>query len=157
MPVELIEGADQAGLRRALANAGVPRILLIAPGSAPPAGLGVDEGWVPTDATDDEVEQCARNVLVRLAASNCVESVDERVWSYAGRSFRLTRLQARLFAELANHRSTIVTHERLMAVGWAGQPVNQMSLDSAMQRLRDQLVGTGLYVRSRRAIGFVLA
>ena len=32
-----------------------------------------------------------------------------------------------------------------MAVGWQGRPVNQMSLDSAMQRLRDQLIGSGLF------------
>ena len=44
-----------------------------------------------------------------------------------------------------------------MAVGWQGEPVNQMSLDSAMQRLRDQLIGSGLFVRSRRGIGFALA
>ena len=124
LPVELVEWTEQPGLRRALANAGVPRVLLVHPEAEPPPTLGVDEGWVWMDATDAEVEQCARDVLDRLAASERVELVDERVWSYSGRTFRLTRLQARLFAELAAHRGTTVTHERLMAVGWPGEPVN---------------------------------
>ena len=156
LPVELVELTERSGLRKALANAGVPRILLVDPGEPPPT-LGVDEGWVSKDATDAEVEQCARDVLDRLAASARVEVVDERVWSYAGRPFRLTRLQARLFAELAAHRGTTVTHERLMSVGWPGEAVNHAAFDSAMQRLRDQLVGTGLHVRSSRGTGFALA
>ena len=156
-PIELVEWTQPSWLRRALANAGVPRILLVAPGDSPPSNLGVDEAWLPMEATDAEVEQCARKLLERLAADNRVELIGERVWTYAGRTFRLTPLQARLFAELSAHRGIIVTHERLMAVGWKGEPVNHMSLDSAMRRLRDHLVGTGLCVRSRRTVGFVLA
>ncbi len=108
------------------------------------------------NATDAEVEQCARDVLERLKASERIRFVAERVWSYSGRTFRLTRLQARLFAELVAHRGTTVTHDRLMAVGWPGEPVSHGSLDSALQRLREQLVGTGLHVRSTRCVGFAL-
>lgn len=156
LPVELVEWTEQPGLRRALANAGVPRVLLVDPGTAPPSALGVDEGWVRSDATDAEIDACARAVLARLVANDRIELVGDRVWSYLGRTVRLTQLQSRLFAELAASRGVTVSHQRLMVVGWQGKSVNHMSLDSAMQRLRDQLIGTGLCVRSRRGIGFVL-
>ena len=100
LPVELVEWTDQSGLRRALANAGVPRVLLVDPGTEPPTLIGVDEGWVRVDATDDEIAECARAVLARLAARERIERVGDRAWSYLGRTFRLTRLQSRLFAEL---------------------------------------------------------
>ena len=133
-------------------------MLLVQADSLPPTTLGVDEGWVPADATDAEVEQCAREVLERLAASGKVEVhlVAERTWSCSSRTFRLSLLQARLFGELEAHRGTTVTHQRLMEVGWRGEPVPQWSLRSAIQRLREQLIGTGLHVRSARCVGFAL-
>jgi DNA-binding response OmpR family regulator len=109
------------------------------------------------DATDEEVDQCARTVLERLVTSGPIESVGECVWSHLGRAFRLTRLQAPLFGELVAQRGATVTHERLTAVGWPGEPVNLVALDSAIQRIRDQLVGTGLYVRTIRCVGYALA
>ena len=63
------------------------------PGTEPPTMVGVDEGWVRVDATDDEIAECARAVLARLAAHERIERVGDRVWSYLGRTFRLTRLQ----------------------------------------------------------------
>jgi hypothetical protein len=155
--VELVEWSTQAGLRKALANAGVPRVLLVEPGAEPPTPLGVDEGWVRMDATDDEVAECARTVLERLITSAPIESIGACVWSHLGRAFRLTRLQASVFGELMAHRGTTVTHEQLTAVGWPGAPVNLVALDSVIQRIRDQLVGTGLHVRTIRCVGYALA
>jgi hypothetical protein len=157
LPVELVEWSTQAGLRKALANAGIPRVLLVEPGVDPPTPLGVDEGWVRKDATDDEVDECARTVLERLATTEPIESVGSCAWSHLGRSFRLTRLQATVFGELVAQRGTTVTHERLTAVGWPGEPVNLVALDSVIQRIRDRLVGTGLCVRTVRCVGYALA
>lgn len=157
LPVELVEWSTQADLRKALANAGIPRVLLVQPGAQPPTPLGVDEGWVHMDATDDEVDECARTVLERLVTSAPIVSIDERVWCHRGREFRLTRLQALVFGELVAKRGTTVTHEELTAVGWPGEPVNLVALDSAIQRIREQLVGTGLSVRTVRCVGYALA
>ncbi len=157
LPVELVEWSTQAGLRKALANAGIPRVLLVEPGAELPTPLGVDEGWVRMDATDDEVDQCARTVLERLGRNAPIESIGECVWSHLGRAFRLTRLQAPIFGELVARRGETVTHERLTAIGWPGEPVNLVALDSAIQRMRDQLVGTGLFVRTIRCVGYALA
>jgi DNA-binding response OmpR family regulator len=132
-------------------------VLLVQPGVEPPTPLGVDEGWVRIDATDDEIDQCARTVLERLETSEPIESLGECVWSHLGRPFRLTRLQASIFGELVARRGTIVTHERLTAVGWPGEPLNLVALDSAIQRIRDQLVGTGLHIRTVRCVGYALA
>jgi DNA-binding response OmpR family regulator len=156
LPVELIEWDGPPGLRRALANAGVPRILLVERGTTPPISVGVDEAWLWSDVTDSELEHCAHAVLDRLRTGEQVERVDSRTWSYAGRAFRLSRLQARLFAELASSRGTTVARDRLLAAGWERSVPNQATLSSAIQRLRTQLVGTGLQVRSTRQIGFVL-
>ncbi len=157
LPVELVEWSTQAGLRKALANAGIPRVLLVQPGIEPPSPLGVDEGWVRTDATDDEIDQCARDVLERLVTSAPIESLGACVWSHLGRPIRLTPLQASVFGELVARRGTTVTHERLTDVGWPGEPVNLVALDTAIQRIRDQLVGTGLHIRTIRCVGYALA
>jgi hypothetical protein len=157
LPVELVEWPTQACLRKALANAGIPRVLLVQAGDEPPAPLGVDEGWVRMDATDDEIDQCARAVLERLATSDLINSMGDGVWSHLGCTFRLTPLQGHVFAELVAQRGTTVTHERLTAVGWPGKPVNLVALDSAIQRIREQLVGTGLHIRTVRCVGYALA
>ncbi len=157
LPVELVEWSTQAGLRKALANAGIPRVLLVPPGTEPPTPIGVDEGWVRTDATDDEIDQCARNVLERLVATEPIESMGECVWLHRGRAIRLTPLRAPVFGELVARRGTTVTHEQLTAVGWPGEPVNLVALDTAIQRIRDQLVGTGLHIRTIRCVGYALA
>lgn len=157
LPVELVEWPTQNGLRKALANAGISRVLLVQPGEEPPTPLGVDEGWVRMDATDDEVDQCARTVLERLVTSEPIESMGECVWSHRGRTIRLTRLRAPVFGELVARRGTTVTHERLAAVGWPGEPLNLLALDTAIQRIRDELVGTGLHIRTIRCVGYALA
>ena len=157
LPVELVEWSTQTRLRKALANAGIPRVLLVQPGAEPPTPLGVDEGWVRMDATDDEVDQCARTVLERLATSEPVESTGACVWSHRGRMIRLTPLRAPVFGELVAQRGTTVTHERLAAVGWPGEPLNLVALDTAIQRIRDELVGTGLHIRTIRCVGYALA
>jgi hypothetical protein len=157
LPVELVDWPTQAGLRKALANAGIPRVLLVQPRAEPPTPLGVDEGWVRMDATDDEVDQCARTVLGRLVTTEPIESIGECLWSHRGRAIQLTRLRAPVFGELVAQRGTTVTHERLAAVGWPGEPVNLAALDTAIQRIRDELVGTGLHIRTTRCVGYALA
>jgi hypothetical protein len=157
LPVELVEWPTQAGLRKALANAGIPRVLLVQPADDPPTPLGVDEDWVTADAGDDEIDRCARALLERLSTRDAIESMGDGVWSHLGRSFRLTPIQGLVFAELVAQRGTTVTHERLTAVGWPGKPVNLVALDTAMQRIREQLVGTGLFVRTVRCVGYALA
>ena len=156
LPVELVEWPNQIGLREALAKAGVARVLLVEAGCEPPETLGVDEGWVWSNATDDEIDDCGRAVLDRLAATGRIERVDARTWSCSGLTFRLTPLRARLFAELAANRGSTVANEYLLTVGWPGRAVNPGSLESAVRRLRSQLIGTGLCVRSKRGVGFVL-
>lgn len=157
LPVELVEWPNQAGLRKAFANAGIPRVLFLQPGAEPPSPLGVDEGWVRMDATDDEVDQCARTVLERLVTREPIESMGECVWSHRGRAIRLTRLRAPVFGELVAQRGTTVTHERLAEVGWPGEPVSLGALDTAIQRIRDELIGTGLQIRTVRCVGYALA
>jgi DNA-binding response OmpR family regulator len=154
--VELVAWPERSGLRRALAHAGVPRVLLVDNGTLPPPSLGVDEEWVWSDAPDHEVDERARSVLARLQSTGEIEDRGDDTFCHAGRPFRLPRLQARLFAELAAHRGTPVARERLIEVGWPERNVSH-ALEVEIGRLRDRLVGTGLFIRSLRHGGYELA
>ena len=156
LPVELVEWPEQAGLRKALAHAGVPRVLLVDIASPLPPGLGVDEDWVWSNATDEHIAERARAVLRKLRRPALIERRTDGTWSHAGHVFRLPRLQARLLAELAEHRGTAVPRERLVEVAWPGRRASRRPLEVAIGRLRDGLVGTGLYVRPTRGVGYQL-
>jgi len=56
-------GADR---RRALADAGVPRLLFIAPGHAAPPPLDLYEDWVRVPASPEEVALRAANLSHRV-------------------------------------------------------------------------------------------
>lgn len=156
LPVELVEWPRQRGLRVALAKAGVARVLLVERGCEPPLSLAIDEAWVWSDATEDEIDACGRKVLDRLAVTTPIERLDEQTWSCQGLSFHLTPTGSRLFAELVARRGEAVANDRLIEVGWRGGRVTPWSVESAVRRLRTQLIGTGLCVRSKRGVGFVL-
>jgi len=156
LPVELVEWPDQRGLRVALAKAGVARVLLVERGCEPPLTLAIDESWVWSDATEDEIDDCGRDMLDRLSASTPIERLDEQTWACLGLRFHLTPIGSRLFAELVASRGMAVANERLVEVGWRGGRVTPWSVESAVRRLRTQLIGTGLCVRSKRGVGFVL-
>ena len=151
-----MEWPTQADLRKALAHSGVPRVLLVTVGTPPPV-LGVDEGWMWSDATDNDIDECADAVLARMRSAETVERGSDGTWSHAGCVFRLPLQQARLMEELAAHRGTPVPRRRLIEVAWPGQIVRRCAIDVAIGRLRDRLVGTGLCIRSARGIGYELA
>ena len=155
--VEVVEWPSQQALRRVLANAGVPRLLIVDRDTSAPDWIGIDETWVWSDASDEQLDQASRDLLARLGQDSTIERVGTYSWTSAGRVFCLTPLLARLFAELVAERGVTVTHERLMAAGWGQAAVAEHTLTDAVQRLRNQLVGTGLLIRTRRAVGFVLA
>jgi Transcriptional regulatory protein, C terminal len=155
-PLELVGWPHQAALRKALANAGVPRVLLVDSDATPPDSVGIDEGWVWASASDRQIDECARRVLEQLRDHLAIVRIDTQTWSVSDRRLRLTPLRARLFAELVEHRGDTVPYDRLIEIGWPGPSITRGALQIAVKRLREQLVGTGLCIRSTRGIGFLL-
>jgi hypothetical protein len=57
---------SEAARRATLARAGVPRLLFVEPGAAPPELWDVDEDWVRVPASAEEVMLRANTLKIRL-------------------------------------------------------------------------------------------
>lgn len=158
LPVELVAWPGDERLRTALARAGVPRLLLVAPDSSLPADLGVDEDWVRLPAGGDDVVQRAQQ-LVRVADRLEREAPfidDARVLHRGGMAVPLTATASAILAVLLERRGTVVSADELAALVWPGAAPSHDAVHRAVTRLRRRLAGLHLVVRSVRKAGFVI-
>ena len=158
LPVELVLWPSEDNRRDALARAGVPRLLLVAPHAAPPAAVGIDEDWVRLPAADSDLMLRATQLLrfdARLRID--VPFVDEnRVLHRAGRTATLTHAEASIMSLLIARAGEVVPLADLESEAWGGVAPSRDAIDAAIYRLRRRLEGLSLCIRSVRNRGFVL-
>jgi DNA-binding response OmpR family regulator len=156
--VEILRWPDQRAQRDALARAGIPRLLLVEHGAAPPRELGVDEDWVRLPSDPEYVEARAR--LLRRWVGGLRRTpphlADDGQLHRGGRSVSLSGTEERIVRLLLSRCGDVVPRAELADTGW-GHPVSPAVLNAAMSRLRKRLGGLGLVVRSARGRGYALA
>jgi DNA-binding response OmpR family regulator len=144
----------QAEEAAALALAGRPRLLLVAPGADPPQSTDRREDWVRLPADERDV---AARVLRLTSDSPELPFVDATNRLVLGSDWvALSPIEARLAAALARRFGQVVTIDELGRCGWpdGGWRVNAMRVH--FTRLRRRVAPLGLEVRAVRAQGFVL-
>jgi DNA-binding response OmpR family regulator len=161
--VVLVNWPEHADQVTALAQAGLPRLLLVATDADPPASVDESEDWVRLPA--DERDIAAR--VLRLTSRAAPAAPDPprldangRLF-YAGRWVALSPIEARMASALVERFGTVVREEELGERGWPegtwGDGARSAgALRVHLTRLRQRLAPLGLEVARVRMQGLVL-
>lgn len=157
-PVELVAWPSEARRRGALGRAGVSRLLLVEAGVEPPDDLAPDEDWIRLPADEADVRRRAAQLAAavrRLDAEHAY--IDEhRVVHRGALAVPLTSTAAAILATLLERRGSVVSIDELQLVAWHGAAPSRDAVHAAVARLRRNVAGLHLVVRSVRRNGFVL-
>jgi hypothetical protein len=158
-PVELVHWPRERARRDALAKAGVPRLLLVAPGERPPIPLAVGEDWIRLPADERDTWARARNLARRAAADAAeVPRVDpDTGWLVrGGRTVALSEGESAVLRALLDPPGRVVPRGELEAVVWPQGAPSSRSLDDVVYRLRRRVAEVGVVVSSSRTRGFLV-
>lgn len=152
--------------RTALSVAGVPRLLVLAAGSAPPPPLDCLEDWVADSASADELAARREGIAARLAvhgtdvgaaATATVPDLDgDGVLRHGGVWVALPPIEARLVGTLLDRLGSVVSRESLVQAGWPASRPARNALDVHVLRLRRRIAPVGLAIRTIRSRGYLL-
>lgn len=154
--VELLAWPADESRRRALARAGVPRLLLVDADADAPEGVGLDEDWLrlPLDPRDlhARLQRLAR-VVEQLQHDHPVLDPSHIV-HFGGTSVVLSAAQASVTELLLGQPGRVVPRNELESALWPDGAPGPKALDGVVFRLRRRLAGLGLVVRSAHGRGF---
>jgi hypothetical protein len=154
--IAIVRWPAQADQRVLLASEGRPRILLLAAGAAPPETVDDREDWLSETAPPDEllmrVETLRQRTLVqrpRLDAHGLLR--------HRGRWVAITDAQLPIVARLVEDFGKIVSNGELAeAYCAAGGTSKDVSMRTALKRLRHRVAEVGLVLRAVRKRGVIL-
>ncbi len=157
--VEVVDWPRDEQLRRSLAVAGIPRLLVLDEGQAPPEHLAFDEDWIrrPFDTADLRA-RAARVLEAVRSQSGAAAWIDEhRVLHHGHRTAVLTPSEAVVAATLLDRTGEVVTRDQLEERLWPGaRPPSSRAIDAIIYRLRRRCADIGLLIQAARGRGFVL-
>jgi hypothetical protein len=161
VPVRWPEEADR---RQELADGGIPRLLLVAAGAAPPTHWAVDEDWISETAPRDERAHRERTLRQRLAlleaptvgSGPAVAMDEDGLVRRGGRWVALSELEVRLLGPLLANAGHCVSRVTLLEAGWPGEERSSRSVDGGIRRLRAKLRGLGVLVHGITGVGYLL-
>ncbi len=146
-----------------LAAMGVPRLLHVAAGSAPPLDLARDEDWVRKPSTGDDVHLREVGLAHRLnlaapgAGSRTValEVDEDGLVRWQGRWVALSAVEAALARPLLAEAGHCVPRDVLAAAAFPGEDRDLHSVDRTVRRVRRKLLALGIAVHGITGAGYV--
>lgn len=149
----MVSWPDERDLRERLARAGVPRLLLVAEGAAPPESVGPDEDWIRMPADERDVLARVRTLLRNVARLDEQRPwIDEHRIAHRGDStVVLTAAEAVVATALFTSPGTVVSRAELETLLWHDQPPSKRAVEAVVYRLRRRLLPLHLRVRTVRA------
>ncbi len=147
----------QEEIRRSLAEAGVPRLLVVAPGCQPPLCPDPLEDWVASPGDPAEMEHRRATLAARAASSLAELPVLEEgniLW-FRDRWVALSPAEATLVRTLVGHYQQCAPRRALGLDG--ADKAATSALYTQISRVRRRIEPLGLVVRSVRSRGFVLS
>ncbi len=156
--VELVTWPDERELRERLARAGVPRLLLVSAGEAPPESVGPDEDWIRMPADERDVLTRMRTLLRNVARLDEQRPwIDEHRIAHRGESaVVLTAAEAVVATALFAAPGSVVSRTKLESLLWQDEPPSNRAVEAVVYRLRRRLLPLHLRVRTVRASGFAV-
>lgn len=155
MEVALIRWPDDQARREQAREARRPRLLLVAPESAPPPVNDPLEDWVRLPAPDTDVRARMATLEAR-AAEVALPSVADGVLRVGTEWVGLSPVEERLIAPLTERFGAVVSRDALMRSAWPDDPPSRNALDVHVLRLRRRIEPLGLEIRTVRSRGYVL-
>lgn len=156
--VVLVRWPAEEGRRALLRDDGVPRLLLVENGAAPPRTADELEDWVrvPADEVDlhARVENLNRRALSRTEGEP--ELDDDGVLRAHGGWVPLPPVEARLTTALLERYRSVVSRDLLAKAGWPQGAPGRNALDVHVLRLRRRIAPLGLAIRTVRSRGYLL-
>ncbi len=145
--------------RRVLADAGVPRLLVIGDGQVPPLLESPLEDWIRVPAL--EVDRDARIEALRRRAAGDGEpgrpTIDGDGLVRVGRAWvAVPPIEARLAEVLIDRVGAVVSRDELTAAAWPDGVGERNVLDVRILRLRRRIDRLGLVVRTVRSRGYLM-
>ncbi len=153
--VQLVRWPDDATRRDELADAGIPRLLLVPERVPAPRLLIGLEDWirVPADERDLflRIDRLARRYRTPLASAPVL---DDLVLRNADAWVALSPTEAAIARPLVDHFGELVLRDHLVASAWTD--CVERSLNSVISDLRRRVGSVGLRLLTVRARGYLL-
>jgi len=154
--VVVLRWPEQAEDVHRLDALGVPRLLLVEPGAAPPESASCLQDWIRLPADDADVRARIAVLSLRPACHPSRPEInDVGQLSYRGWSTFLSPLDERLARALIADFGCLVTEETLETLGWPrGTTVHAVRVQ--VSRLRRRIEPLGLGITRARNSGYVM-
>lgn len=155
--VAILRWPEDSAALALLADAGLPRLLLVDAGVDPPTEADCRQDWVRMPAEDREIELRVRVLRSRAQAYQSSPTLDGfgRLL-HRGRWVALSPVEEALARPLVAALSSVVTYDDLLRSAWPDAEPSENALRLHLMRLRRKLERLGLEVRSVRSCGVVL-
>ena len=155
--VALIRWPSEAGDRWRIAEAGLPRLLLVEAGAAPPDSWESDEDWIRVPADPVDLHHRAETLRRRWAAveADVVIDDDGLVWR-DGSWAALAPIELALVEWLVDRQGQVVRRDDLEQAAWPDEGHGSRALDRAISRARVKLHPLGLEIHRIPSCGYLL-
>jgi len=156
--VTLVRWPAEQLRRERLAEEGVPRLLLVDDGEAPPQVLDLLEDWIRVPADDADIRARIWTLQSRFDATGSTSPLldEDGVIRMGGAWTSLPPVEARLTNALLERFGAVVSREALSRSGWPDGAPGRNALDVHVLRLRRRLAPLGLVIRTVRLRGYLL-
>jgi DNA-binding response OmpR family regulator len=157
MDVVRVQWPAEVDRRLALRRQGVPRLLLVAEGEAPPDDIDVLEDWSRAGAAEQDIAARELTLVLRAARVPPPPHFDDDGLLRYGRSFvALSPLETRVATVLIDRLGHLVDSDTLARAGWPDGAPTPATMTMAMRRLRDRLHHAGLVLTVISSRGWML-
>jgi two-component system, OmpR family, response regulator len=154
--VFVLRWPEEADTVDRLARLGVPRLLLVEPGVAPPGGTSCVEDWLRLPADDVDIRARLAALAERATRHPTAPVVQEYgCLSHRGTTVFLPPVDERVARALVENLGHPVPTEELMSRAWS-QGGSNAALRVHISRLRRRLAPLGLTITSVRAQGYLI-
>lgn len=156
--VEVLHWPTQERRRRLLASLGEPRVLLLAPGSAPPSVIDDLEQWVPEAADPTAIVRGVTNLQHRILHTRAEPILDDDgLVRYRGRWVAVSEAQIPVVEYLISNYRRLVTHDDLARVYRDnGGGTSDASRRNFVRRIAARVAQVGLNIHVVRKRGVIL-
>jgi two-component system, OmpR family, response regulator len=159
--VALIMWPHDQALRRRLAAARRPRLVLVDADRPPPPADDELEDWIRYPPDPDELAVRTATLLDRARdvtpRPTSLELDGDGILHADGRWVALPELEARVFAKLLERPGHVVSRRVLTAAGWPAEPpADTRALDGVVRRLRRRAAPIGVRIHTLPRLGFLL-
>jgi hypothetical protein len=157
LSVAVLDWPEQAEEAEALARLGHLRLLLVAPGVAPPVDWDLTSDWLRRPSEPQDVYARIETIQRRVRPERIIRLDDDGLLWRGFEWVALAPVEISVFECLLANMHHLVSREDLDAAAWPdGSSPGTRALDTRLQRLRGKVAKLGLEITNVRQRGFLL-